>query len=60
MAKELRDRKDVEEALTWDLSAIYTSEEEYNAAIKELEELAVEIEKEFKGKLNTSKISIGV
>ena len=55
MAKELRDRKDVEEALTWDLSAIYTSEEEYNAAIKELEELAVEIEKEFKGKLNTSK-----
>ncbi|NLZ48533.1 MAG: oligoendopeptidase F [Clostridiales bacterium] len=54
MAKELRDRKDVEEALTWDLSAIYTSEEEYNAAIKELEELAVEIEKEFKGKLNTS------
>lgn len=55
MAKELKDRKDVEEALTWDLSAIYASEEEYNAAIKELEELAVEIEKEFKGKLNTSK-----
>ena len=54
MAKELKDRKDVEEALTWDLSAIYASEEEYNAAIKELKELAVEIEKEFKGKLNTS------
>lgn len=54
MAKELKDRKDVEEALTWDLSAIYSSEDEYNAAIKELEELAKEIEKEFKGKLNTA------
>lgn len=54
MAKELKDRKDVDIALTWDLSAIYSSEEEYNAAIKGLEELAGEIEREFKGKLNTS------
>lgn len=54
MAKELKDRKDVDLALTWDLSAIYSSEEEYNGAIKELEELAKDIEKEFKGKLNTA------
>lgn len=53
MAKELKDRKDVEEHLTWDLSGIYSSEEDYNEAIKELKDLAIEIEKEFKGKLNS-------
>lgn len=52
MGKVLLDRKDVDQSLTWDLSAIYATEEDYNLAMKELQELSVEIEKNYKGKLN--------
>lgn len=52
MGKVLLDRKDVDQSLTWDLSAIYSTEEDYNLAMKELQELSVEIEKSYKGKLN--------
>lgn len=53
MAKVLLERKDVNERLTWDLSGIFKTEEEFNEAVKEAQRLTEEIEKEFKGKLNT-------
>lgn len=53
MGKVLKERKDVDQSLTWDLSAIYATEEQYNSAVKEMEKLASEIEKDYKGKLNT-------
>lgn len=56
MGKLLKERKDVDKSLTWDLSAIYKTEEEFNFAIEELKEVALEIEKKYKGKLNNSKI----
>ena len=55
MANALLERKDVDEKLTWDLSAIYKTEEEFNQDVKEAQIIAEELEKEFKGKLNTSK-----
>ncbi|SCG84040.1 oligoendopeptidase F [Proteiniborus sp. DW1] len=53
MAKELLERKDVDQRLTWDLSGIFETEEEFEQAIKEAQDIANEIEKEFKGKLNS-------
>ena len=54
MTKEILVRKDVDEKLTWDLTAIFKTEEEFEQAVKEAEELTDEIEKEYKGKLNSS------
>jgi oligoendopeptidase F len=54
MGKTLKDRKDVDQSLTWDLSAIYATEEQYNLAVKELQGIASEIERDYKGKLNTA------
>src|SRR5690554_4975028 len=56
MAKELLERKDVDQRLTWDLTGIFKTEEEFEKAVKEAENLANEIEKEFKGKLNNPSI----
>jgi oligoendopeptidase F len=53
MGKTLKERKDVDQSLTWDLSAIYATEEKYNLDVKELQDLALQVEKEYKGKLNT-------
>lgn len=54
MAKVFPERKDVEKSLTWDLTALFKSEEEYEAALKEAQELAYSIEKTYKGKLNNA------
>lgn len=54
MEKALKERKDVDEALTWDLSAIYATDEEFQRDVKEMKELSMKIEKDYKGKLNTS------
>jgi len=54
MGKILKDRKDVEQSLTWDLSAIYATEQQYNLAVKELQGLTFEMEKNYKRKLNTA------
>ncbi|SFA99677.1 oligoendopeptidase F [Clostridium frigidicarnis] len=53
MGRILKERKDVDKSLTWDLTAIYATEEQYNLAVKDLKELVWEIEKDYKGKLNT-------
>jgi oligoendopeptidase F len=51
----LKERKDVEQALTWDISKIFKTEELYNKAIKEIKQLCIGIEGNYKGKLNTPK-----
>jgi oligoendopeptidase F len=54
MEKVLKERKDVDENLTWDLSAIYATDEEFQRDVKEMKELSLKIEKEYKGKLKES------
>ncbi|WP_055667213.1 oligoendopeptidase F [Desnuesiella massiliensis] len=56
MKKALKERKDVDVSLTWDLSAIYKTEEDYNAAVKSVQEQVEEIYKIYKGKLNSPDI----
>jgi len=53
MEKTLKDRKDVDESITWDLSAIYSTEDEYNLAVEELQGVALEVERDYKGRMNT-------
>lgn len=52
MAEELRDRKDVPEELTWDLSHIYASEEDMFRDAEEIKRLAEHIVKTYQGKLD--------
>lgn len=54
MGKVLKERKDIDQALTWDLSAIYATDEKFQSAVKEMKEIALKIEKEYKGELNTA------
>lgn len=54
MAKVLLDRKDVNENLTWDLTAIFKSEEEFQKATEEMKSAGDMIAKNYKGKLNTA------
>lgn len=54
MAKTLIERKDVDPNLTWDLSAIYKTEEAFQNDVERMKELSQKIEKEYKGKLTTA------
>jgi oligoendopeptidase F len=54
MPKVLPERKDVDQSLTWDLSAIYKTEEQYESAVKEAIRLAAIIEEYYKGRLNSA------
>lgn len=54
MGKVILERKDVDENLTWDLTAIFKTEEEFEEMLKKSEELTDEIEKEFKGNLDNA------
>ncbi|MBU3175715.1 oligoendopeptidase F [Clostridium estertheticum] len=56
MKTALKERKDVDKSLTWDLSSLYLAEKQYNLALQGLEELTVEIEKNYKHKLNNANI----
>ena len=51
---ELMQRKDVPVELTWDLGAIYDSEEKWKADVERIRRMTDEIEKEYKGKLTTA------
>jgi oligoendopeptidase F len=55
MKKVLKERKDVDEALTWDLSAIYSTNEKFEVAVEEMKELSLKIEKDYKSELNTAR-----
>ncbi|WBW96199.1 oligoendopeptidase F [Oceanirhabdus sp. W0125-5] len=54
MSKVIKERKDVDQSLTWDLSAFYSKEEEYNADVEMCKKLTSEIEEGYKGKLYTA------
>lgn len=54
MAKEIKERKDVDKSLTWDLSAIYQTEELYDLDVKEVGKLSEGVARDYKGKLNTT------
>ncbi|MDR7855098.1 oligoendopeptidase F [Tissierella sp.] len=56
MAKVLLERKDVDVNLTWDLTAIFKTEEEYKEVVEKAKILSEEIEREFKGKLNAASV----
>ncbi|MGO1468791.1 MAG: oligoendopeptidase F [Tissierella sp.] len=45
------DRKDVDKSLTWDLSAIFKTEKEYEESLDKMINSSKEIKEEFKGKL---------
>lgn len=53
MAEELKDRKDIPEELTWDLSKIYATEEDMFRDAERMEKQAQEIVEKYKGRLNT-------
>lgn len=55
MGKGLLDRKDVDERFTWDLTAIFETEEEFEQKLQEVVKLSEDMEKEYKGKLNGAK-----
>lgn len=54
MVEILKERKDVDKALTWDLSLLYKSDEDYKKDVEKIKELSSKIEKEYKGILNTA------
>lgn len=56
---ELLTRKDVPVELTWDLSALYKTEEDLNADIEKVKALTTRIEAEYKGKLTTPESILG-
>jgi oligoendopeptidase F len=55
MGKVLLERKDVDENLTWDLTSIFKTEEDFEQAVKKAEDLSIELEREYEGKLKDSK-----
>lgn len=48
-------REDVDKKLTWDLTDLFKTEEEYEKAVEDLVVLSKELEEEFKGRLRNSK-----
>ncbi|MDF2889958.1 MAG: oligoendopeptidase [Clostridia bacterium] len=58
MKKALKERNEVNQALTWDLSAIYQTEEQYLLAIGEAQRLTEDIEKNYRGKLYSADMII--
>lgn len=48
-------REDVDKKLTWDLTDLFKTEEEYEKAVEDLVDLSKEIEGEFKARLKDSK-----
>ncbi|QVK17515.1 oligoendopeptidase F [Mycoplasmatota bacterium] len=53
MEKVLKSRKEVDQSLTWDLTAIFKTEDDYHQAVKEMEKIAHEIEDNYKGRLDS-------
>lgn len=56
MGKTLKLRKDVDQSLTWDLSAIFRTENEFNKAVEKGRKLTEEIQEKYQGKLNEATI----
>ncbi|MCB2359125.1 oligoendopeptidase F [Clostridium estertheticum] len=56
MKTALKERKDVDKSLTWDLSSLYLAEKQYDLALQGLEQLTLAIERNYKHKLNNASI----
>ncbi len=56
MSKELKSRKEIDVSLTWDLSHIYKTDEEYEKALNEVIEESKAIESKYRGKLDSPEI----
>lgn len=56
MSNELKKRSEVDPSLTWELSHIFNTEEEYENTLEEVIEKSKEIESKYKGQLNNSDI----
>jgi oligoendopeptidase F len=54
MEKVILERKDVDVNLTWDLTSIFKTNEEFETALEEMNRLTAKIEQEYKGKLSTA------
>lgn len=54
MEKIIKDRKDVDVNLTWDLSSIFKTNEEFIEAMESIQLLVSKVEVEFKSQLNTA------
>lgn len=52
MERILKTRTEVDQALTWDLSGIFSSEEKYDTAVADAKLLSEKIVADYKGKLN--------
>ncbi len=53
MVKALLDRKDVDKSLTWDLTGIFKTEEDFNQAVEKAQKQVEKLE-EFKGQLSSA------
>lgn len=53
---KLKKRNEVDKSLTWDLTDIFSSKEEYEKSLKTIVETTEKIEREYKGKLNDETI----
>lgn len=56
MARELKPRSEIDVSLTWDLSHIFKTNEEYERTLKEVVEESKSIESTYKGKLDNPQI----
>lgn len=54
MKKVILERKDVDVNLTWDLTSLFNTMEEFETAIQDMTRLALKMEQEYKGNLNTA------
>lgn len=54
MSSELKPRKEIDISLTWNLSHIFKTDEEYEKTLKEVIESSSEIESKYKGKLSST------
>ncbi|HCW73089.1 MAG TPA: oligoendopeptidase F, partial [Clostridiaceae bacterium] len=54
MNNRILNRNEVDEKRTWDLSAIYKTEQDYERAVERISELGETIEKDYKGNLRSS------
>jgi len=56
MKRALKNRSEVNQNLTWNLSDIFKTEVEYNQAVEKMEKLTQNIEKKYKKKLSSTKV----
>lgn len=56
--EKLKNRSDVSEELTWDVSHIYVSKEDFDKAVQELKKDVEEFITQYEGKLINSKVII--